>query len=82
MIGYLDKGIRPLVLIKTFKVEDKINELMSFHIYGLIWTIWTEIKELKSITLNALPPYDDRYIKTKIRTYGDRVCTKVFTSLA
>ena len=48
---------------------------MSFHIYGLIWTIWTKIKELKSITLNALPPYDDRYIKTKIRTYGDRVCT-------
>ena len=40
MIGYLDKAIRPLVLIipkmsgyvKTFKVEDKINKLMSFRI--------------------------------------------------
>ena len=38
MIGYLDKNIRPLVLImsrmneyvKTFKVEDKIIKLMSF----------------------------------------------------
>ena len=25
------------------------------------------------LELNALPVYDDRYIKTKIRTYGDRV---------
>ena len=40
MIGYLDKNIRPLVLIipkmsgyvKTFKVEDEINKLMSFRI--------------------------------------------------
>ena len=38
MIGYLDKYIRPLVLtrsemsgyVKTSKVEDKINKLMSF----------------------------------------------------
>ena len=40
MIGYLDKDSRPLTLIilkmsgyiKIFKVEDKINELISFHI--------------------------------------------------
>ena len=40
MIGYLDKDSRPLILIilkmsghiKIFKVEDKINELISFHI--------------------------------------------------
>ena len=40
MIGYLDKDIRPLVLIipkmsgyvKTFKNEDEINKLMSFRI--------------------------------------------------
>ena len=25
--------------------------------------------------LNALPVYDDRYIKTKVRTYGDKVYT-------
>ena len=40
LIEYLDKDIRPLVLImpkmsgylKTFKVEDKNNKLKSFHI--------------------------------------------------
>ena len=40
MIGYLDKEITLLVLImpkmsgyvKTFKVEDKINDLMHFRI--------------------------------------------------
>ena len=53
-IEYLDKAIRPLVLIKpkmggyvkTFKVEDKNNKLMSFRIddeklsekYKAIWT--------------------------------------------
>ena len=52
-IGYLDKDIRPLVLImpkmngyvKTFKVEDKNNKSMSFRIddekllqkYKAIW---------------------------------------------
>ena len=32
-------------------------------------TIWTEIDDLKTIELNALPVRADRYIKTKIRTY-------------
>ena len=27
------------------------------------------------VELNALPVYDDRYIKTKIGTYGDKVYT-------
>ena len=38
-------------------------------------TIYTKIENLKNIKLNALPAYDDRYIKTKIRTYGDKVYT-------
>ena len=33
------------------------------------------MKILKNIELNALPVFDDRYIKTKIRTYGDKVYT-------
>ena len=37
--------------------------------------ICTKIKDLKNIELNALPVYDDRYIKTSIRTYGDKVYT-------
>ena len=39
--------------------------------------IWTKIAGLKNIELNALPVYDDRYIKIKIRTYGDKVYTNI-----
>ena len=68
LIGYLDKDIGPSVLIipkmsryvKTSKVEDKNNN---------------KIEGLKNIELNGLPVYDDRYIKTKIRTYGNKVYT-------
>ena len=38
-------------------------------------TIWTKIEDLKNIELNDLPVYDDRYIKTKIGTYGNKVYT-------
>ena len=88
LIGYSDKAIWPLVLImpkmsgyvKTFKVEDRNNELMPFRIdveellerYKSIWTRFEDSKNLKS---NALPVYDDRHIKTKIRTYRDKVYT-------
>ena len=37
--------------------------------------MWTEIEDLQNIGLNALPVYDNRYIKTKIRTYGVKVYT-------
>ena len=37
--------------------------------------IWTNIENLKNIKLFALPVYDDRFIKTKIRTYSDKVYT-------
>ena len=80
LIGYLDKDIRPLVLIiskmsgyvETFKIEDKINILMSFRIddeklFKKYKAIWTKLK--------ALPVYDDRYIKNKIRGYSDKVYT-------
>ena len=33
--------------------------------------IWTKIKDLKNTELNTLPVFDDRYIKIKIKTYGD-----------
>ena len=78
LIGYLDKDIRPLVLImfkmsgyvKTFKASDKINKLMSFRVdheklLEKYKAIWTKIEDLKNIKLNALPVYDDRYIKIK-----------------
>ena len=37
--------------------------------------IWTKLEDLKNIELNSLPVYDDRYIKTKIRNYGDKFYT-------
>ena len=36
-------------------------------------TIWTKMENFKNIDLNALPVYDDRYVKIKIRTYGHKV---------
>ena len=36
-------------------------------------TIWTKAEYLQNIELYALPVYDDRYVKTKIRTYGDKL---------
>ena len=46
----------------------RINDEKQLEKYK---AIWTKIEESKIIELNALPSYDDRYIKTKIRTYGD-----------
>ena len=34
-------------------------------------TFWTKIEDLKNIELNTLQVYDDRYIKTKMRTYDN-----------
>ena len=70
--------------IKTFKVKvgdkDKNNKLKSFRLddeklLEKYKAIWTNIEDLKNIELNAIPVYDNRYIKTKIRTYGDKVYT-------
>ena len=70
--------------VKTFKVKDgdidKNNKLMSFRIddeklLEKYKTIWNKIEDLKNIELNALQVYDDRYIKTKVRTYRDKVYT-------
>ena len=38
-------------------------------------TIWTKYEGLLNIKLNALPIYNDRYIKTKIRTSADKFYT-------
>ena len=85
LIGYLEKDKRPLVLImpkmngyvKTFKVEDKINKLMSFckyyeKILEKYKAIWIKIEDLKNIKLNALPVFNDRYEKQNknIRRYS------------
>ena len=70
--------------VETFNIKDgdkdKNNKSMSFRIddekllekYN---TIWTKIQDFKNIELNALPVYDHRYVKTKIRTYRDKIYT-------
>ena len=69
---------------KTFKVKEgekvKNNKLMSFRKDGenlleKYKAIWTKAKDLKDIELNDLPVYGKRYIKTKIRTYSNKVYT-------
>ena len=65
---------------KIFKVKDKSNKFISFHIndekllvkYKIIWS---KIERLKNIELNALSVYDDEYMKNKRRPYTDKVYT-------
>ena len=66
--------------VKAFKVKDedkdKNNKLMSFRIgdeklLEKYKSIQTKIEDFKNTELNALPVYDDKYIKTKVSTYGD-----------
>ena len=66
---------------KIFKVEDKINKLMPFSIddeklLEKCKATWTKIEDSEIIELSTLlVVYDDRYIKTKITTYVDKVYT-------
>ena len=53
-----------------FRIDD--NKLLVKY-----KTIWAKIEDLKNIELNALPVYEGRFIKTIIRTYGDKVYTNV-----
>ena len=72
--------------VKTFTSKDrdkdknKNNKLISSRVdYDKISekckTIWTKIKDLQNIELSALPVHGNRFIKTKIKTYGDKVYT-------
>ena len=61
--------------VKIFKVKDKNDKLMFFRIMMKIFQKNIKLRfgknvNLKNIELNALPVYDDRYIKTKTRAYG------------
>ena len=63
--------------------KDKNNKLMPSciddkKILEKYETIWTKIEDLKNIELNASRVYNDGYIKTKIRTYGEKVCINFF----
>ena len=70
--------------VKRFKKngedKNKNNKLMSLGIYDekrleKYKTIWTKIEDFKKFELDPFTVFDDRYIKTKIRTGGDKVYT-------
>ena len=68
--------------IMISKVEDNKSKLMSLCINdeklsGKYKAIWPKIEDFKKIKLNTLPVYDDRYIKTKITTFGDKFYTNI-----
>ena len=52
----------------SFGVDDK-KLLQKYK------AIWTKIEDFQNINLNALPIYDDRHIKNKIRAYSDETYT-------
>ena len=65
--------------------NNKNNRLISLHIdddelQEIYKTIWTRTEDLKSTELDNLPVYDSRYIKTKVKTNGDKIYTN-FRSL-
>ena len=58
--------------VKTFKVKEGDNELLSFRIDDVKLLekykgVWSKIEYLKNFELKTLTVYDDRYIKAKIR---------------
>ena len=65
-------------MLRRLKLKRANNKLMAFHIddgklLEKYKAIWTKVEDLKNIKLNALPVYDNSYIKTKIRPFGDKV---------
>ena len=84
----MPKISRYVTIIKVkYRDNYKNNKLTSFCIddeklLEKFEAIWTKIKALKNIELYVLPAYYVRYIKTKIRTYGVKVYTKLWLKCA
>ena len=57
----------------SLKVKDK-ERLKNYN------KIWKKIERLMSIDFDSKPTYvdDDKYIKTKIKTYEDSITTKFY----
>ena len=45
-------------------------------------TIWSKVEDLKKAELNALPVYDDKYIKTKTRKQEHTTVKFILTFVA
>ena len=62
------------------KYFDEINKYMNLLVYDRkilekYNKIWNKIKSLLKKELNSEPVYNDKYIKTKIKIYDNRVYT-------
>ena len=88
-IGYLHDGdvIRPLCInlpqmSRYIKYFDNGGKNMSFKIedesmYLKYIEIWNKIKKLLGIRFYSQPIYDDKYIKTKVKTFSSMINTLI-----
>ena len=52
----------------TFKIEDE-------SVYLKYTEIWNKIKDLLNVKFHSQPNYDDKYIKTKVKTFNNMINT-------
>ena len=86
-IGYLhdDDVIRPLCIILPqisgyIKYFDNSGENMSFEIedesvYLKYTEIWNKIKDILNVKFHSQLTHDDKYIKTKVKTFNSMINT-------
>ena len=86
-IGYfrVDDAIRPLYVVLTLmsgyiKYFDNGGKNMSYLIkdenaYLKYTKIWNKIKKLLSVKFDSQPIYVNKYIKTKVKTFGGTINT-------
>ena len=86
-IGYLhnDDVIRPLCIIlpqmsRYIKYFDNVRKNMSYlieneNVYLKYTKIWKKIKRLLNIKFHSQPILDDKYIKTKVKTFDETINT-------
>ena len=53
------------------RMNSRLSALDDDRLLEKYETSWTKIEDLQNIETNALPVYDNRYMKTKIRKYGE-----------
>ena len=63
-IKYFESGGKNM----SIKIEDD-------EVYIKYNQIWNKIKELLGVNFNSEPIYDDKYIKTKVKTFSDVINT-------
>ena len=76
MTGYINKfneNKNKNTITMSLKVKDK----KLFKNYN---KIWKKVEKLMGIEFNTKPTYgdDEKYIKTKIKTYGDNITTNFY----